>query len=242
MNDRIDAILCDWARLGILYNVIPAHRTPDIEALLIATAECMPHCARLLPASLAWLAQYERLVARHRLARMVGEVQDLDISAALGLLLEFTRQRTGCDHLNMVIAKCRPARMPKPLFDIDQASPALARLAEAEAVDLACHWGLWTQGPDLKTDIIRPVHWLMAHNPDLRYRAVFSGNLRASVLACLSEEPEAGKSESALARACGATRTALRKALDHLEFCGLVTRQSLGWRNAIKAELHTLVA
>ena len=54
---------------------------------------------------------------------------------------------------------------------------------------------------------------------------MFGGKLPASILATLEEDPLAGRSESCLARACRATRRAIRDALGHLELCQLVKRQ-----------------
>lgn len=242
MAEGIEVVLSQWARLGVLFNVAPARRTPDVEALLVVTARVLPGDARLLATVVTWLALYERLVARHRLARMARELEESDASAALGLLLDLARERTGTDHLNVAIGACRPCRRPRPLFLVDRTSAALARNVHREATRTARRWGLWTPAPDLKEDAIRPADWLMSHNADLRFRAIFWGNLRASVLACLIYEPRAGQSESSLARACGATRVAVREALDHLEFCGLVLRQSDGWRTGVKPRLDSLVA
>jgi hypothetical protein len=173
---------------------------------------------------------------------MAAGIQAPDMSATLGLLLDFARTHTRTAHFNAAIANCHATNDPKPLFDVDRTSPAMARLAKAEACALSRRWGLWTDEPDRKMDAIRPTQWVMGNNPDLRYRAIFNGNLRASILACLASDPSCGQSESALARACGSTRVALREALDHLELCGLVTRKSTGWRNVIEAGPNVLVA
>lgn len=66
-------------------------------------------------------------------------------------------------------------------------------------------------GPNLlKTDVLQPTAWVMRHNPELHYRALFSRNLKASILACLAVDPDTERNESALARACGVTRKAPR--------------------------------
>lgn len=79
MSEPADAVLSDWARLGILFNVPAGRRTPDLERLLIRTAEEMPHNARLLPAVLTWLTRNERLVARHRLAQTAKDVEPAEV-------------------------------------------------------------------------------------------------------------------------------------------------------------------
>jgi hypothetical protein len=67
---------------------------------------------------------------------------------------------------------------------------------------------------------------VMRDNPDLHYRAIFSGGLKASVIVSLIHSTEFGISESALAKSCGVNRKALLDALEHLEFCQLVCRES----------------
>ncbi|MEX1017280.1 MAG: hypothetical protein WD534_03010 [Phycisphaeraceae bacterium] len=242
MRDPLQKVFADWAKLGVLYGVTPTRRTPDVEALLLRTAEVLPTFARLLPTTVTWLAQYERLVCRHRLARLAGDITEAEVSAALGLVLDFARQHTQSDHLNIAIAVCRPADEGRPLFAIDQRSAAFKRLAEAQASTTARRWNLWTPAPTLKPDAIRPATWLMKRNPTLRYRAIFGGNLRVSILVTLLADPEAGRSESALARACGVTRKAVREALDHLAFCGLVSREADGARTRAVLEPSNLAA
>ena len=242
MRDARPKVLADWAKLGVLYGVSPARRTPDVEALLLRTAEVLPTFARLLPTTLTWLVQYERLVCRHRLARMAGDITEAEVSAALGLVLNFARQHTQSDHLKLVIAACRPADEGRPLFVVDQRSAAFQRLAKTQASTISQRWNLWTPEPALKPDTIRPAIWLMKRNPVLRYRAIFGGNLRASILATLLADPDAGRSESALARACGVTRKAVREALDHLAFCGLLSRKADGARTRAVLEPRHLAA
>ncbi len=230
MREELDRVIADWTQLGILYGAAPARRAPDVEDLLLRTAAALPRFARLLPTTVTWLVQYERLVCRHRLAHLAAALADAEAAAALGLLLDFARQHTQSSHLNLVVCACRRTHPPKPLFAIDRRSAALAKLAEAQASATARRWGLWTPQPALKGEALRPVSWVMRKNPSLRYRAIFQGNLRASILATLAADPQAGRSESDLARACGVTRKALREALDHLAFCGLVRREAEGAR------------
>jgi len=225
----------------VLFNVSPARKTPDIEDLLIRTSEAMSSNARLLPAVVTWLALHERLVCRHRLAQMASSVAATS-SATLGLMLDVVRSHTHSSHMNTVIAACRPVRQAAPLFEVDRRSRTTTKIAKAHASEMSNKWGLWSQDAELRSDVIRPIDWLMNNSPDLRYRAIFRGNLRASILASLSADPETGSSESALALACGVTRKALREALDHLELCRLVLREPNGSRTGIRANLAGLAA
>ena len=221
-----DRIIGQWARLGVAFNVRPDDNTPDIEPLLIETAIMLPTMPRLLPACTGWLTQYHRLVCRHRLAGLAAELTTADASATLGLLLDFTRHFSHTDHFNRVIKLCTPAKTPKPLFAVDRLSEPLTSLAQQHSSSTGRRWGLWCEDFALPKDVIRPLTWVMERNPSLKWRAVFGGNLRASIIAILSADRQAGQSESFLARRCYATRKAVREALDHLEFCQLVLRSS----------------
>jgi hypothetical protein len=64
----------------------------------------------------------------------------------------------------------------------------------------------------------------MRENPELIMRADFRGDLRASVLAALAHDADAGLSELDLARRCGGSRAQVRSALDNLELTGTACR------------------
>jgi hypothetical protein len=219
-----DRIIRQWVRLGIMFNVRPVDQTPDIERLLIDTASVLTSVPRLLPACVSWLVRYWRLVCRHRLAGLAIELRGTAASAALGLMLDFAKDCADTEHFNLAIKLCTPAQTPKPLFTVDRLSEPLASLARQNTSPIGLQWGLWCENIEPKEDAVRPLSWVMEHNPALKWRAVFGGNLRASILEILSADLQAGQSESRLARRCHATRKAVREALDHLEFCRLVLR------------------
>ena len=219
-----DKNINEWVRLGAFFNAEPAIDTPDIEKLLVQTAQCCPQIPRLLPVCITWLTQYYRLVCRHRLAKSAAGIAGTDTSASLGLILTMTKYYTGTDHFNLVIKNCTAAESPKPMFLSDRNNANLTKLAQSRSCDLGRRWGLWCESVQLKEDAIRPLNWLMDQNPLLKHRALFGGNLRASILETLRFCPDSGESESALARYCYATRKAVREALDHLEFCQLALR------------------
>lgn len=225
---RLDDVLSQWTRLGAMFDVPPAEETPDLESLLLETAGLVPQSARLLAMAASWLARYRRIVCRHRLAVMVQGRSDPMGSAILGYLLTTVKHHARTDHFNRAIKVCRPLAKPQPLFDTYRRNPAMVRLAKEQTDPLAEPWGLWTPPERLYNDAIRPPDWVMERNPSLQPRALFGGQLTASILVTLQADPAAGKSESALSRACQATRCALRDALDHLELCRLIHRQRTG--------------
>jgi hypothetical protein len=228
MTQKLDNLLARWVRVGAMYNVASARKSPDIEVLLVDTVRLLPEFARLLPMTVTWLSQYYRLVCRHRLVHKVNLVLDETQIAAMGMLLDMVRQVTSIDHFNLVIRQCQPLQQPRPLFHLDDQSPTLTDMVEQTTCDAGQTWGLWCQPVSLKPDAIRPLPWIMDKNPSYQRRAIFGGNLRASILVILATDPSVGQSESALARACCATRKAVREALDHLEFCRMVACQVTG--------------
>lgn len=234
MTQKLDTLLARWVRIGAMYNVASVRKSPDIEVLLVDTVRLLPGFARLLPMTVTWLSQYYRLVCRHRVVHMVNAMSDPTQAATMGMLLDMARQVHSIDHFNIIIRQCKPLQQPRPLFDIDRQSPTLIDLARKSTCDVARNWGLWCQPVSLKFDAIRPLPWIMDRNPCYQMRAIFGGNLRSSILVMLAADPNVGQSESALARACCATRKAVREALDHLEFCRLVACQVTGNFRRIK--------
>jgi hypothetical protein len=156
---------------------------------------------------------------------MANRIEIPKQSAALGFTLSLARKQSGSDHFNYAIKRCRPLAEPQALFEIDRQNEKLIELAKRYSCELGKQWGVWAQEERLYDDAIRPTDWIMQKNPSLKTRAVFGGKLQASILATLEVSPQAGRSESALARACLATRKAIRDALDHLELCQLVARK-----------------
>ena len=219
-----DLILAHWNRLGIMFNVRPAEETADIEKLLVETAAILGQNARLLPALVSWLCKYYRLVCRHRLAKLVSEVDNPETLAGLGFMLSCVKDEISTDHFNVVIKRCKKLETPLPLFYFDRKSKSMLELSRSNSCDLAEQWGLWCDEVELRDDIIRNAQPVMELNPTLKFRALFGGQLKASVLETIIYDPQSASSEVALARACGVTRKALREAVEHLEFCQLVSR------------------
>jgi biotin operon repressor len=218
-----------------MFGVEPTREQVDLERLLIDTIAIIPANPRLYVMAATWLVDYGVLVARHRLRYLANQLLGDEDHAVLGLLLETAVEHRLAQHLARVIADCRPARNAHPLFDVDNRSDALRQLAKSRASALSKRWNLWTEPITLKPEALRPMRWIIDTNPDLRLRAIFKGNLKASVMACLLDAPDAGESEAELARRCGVTRKAMSKALDDLQLCGLIDRQPAGRRTTIRA-------
>lgn len=206
-----------WARVGVLLNCEPAEESPDLERLILATARALPGHARLLPLVVTWLVRYGGFVARHRLRRLVVQELGRPERAALGLLLETAIEHGATAELRIVVGACEPASRPGPLFDVYRGESGLEAVAEQNASTISRRWGVWAPEVELKDEAVRPVRWLLEQNPAYGDRIVRKGDLRCSILEVLRHDAGGeAKSEAELARASGATRAAVSKALDAL--------------------------
>lgn len=233
-SDSLDNVIRHWTRAGVVFGATPSPRTPDLEWLLMETARHAHLNARLFTLAVTWLCRYELLVAPQRLFRHVVAELEEEFKPAFGVLLATLKHITHTRRFNDVIAACPPARLPGPLFDIYRGNKRLEAVARRQASPWSVQWNLWAPPVEPKFDALRPPSWLMRNNPAFRTRAAMKGDLRASVLAELADNPEAGASESRLARACGVTRPPLRQALDDLELMATVERVTEGKRRTIR--------
>lgn len=206
-----------WARLGVLLNAAPAAATPDLERLLLDSAREAPANVRLLTIAVSWLAAYGPLVARHRLRRLAVTELPIKFQPILGLVLDTAIAHGAPRELSIVTELCRVATPPRPLAAIQRDDASMAALAERTASPLARRWGVLAPEILPRPELLRPAPWILANNPGLRDRALRKGDLRCSILESLRIDAggRAG-SEAELARLCGATRAAVRKALTAL--------------------------
>ncbi|MEX2212701.1 MAG: hypothetical protein WD768_01150 [Phycisphaeraceae bacterium] len=211
-------LIARWVRAGIAFNIGPARHTPDLERLLLKTVRFCEQNSRLFIMVATWLTIYGTYVARHRLKRLALAELTADERAILGLLLESAIDAGATGELRTVLEACAPAAQPRPLFIIDR-NKVTQPLVKKEATAASRRWNLWIQPFELKRNALRTAAWVLATNPAWRDRALRRGDLRCSILESLRHDAPAGRvqSESQLARLCGATRTAVRRALDDLE-------------------------
>lgn len=241
MTSERDNLAASWARLGVLFNTAASKRTPDLEALLRATARRAPDEISVFEAAVSWLAQYGDYVAKHRLARLVAETLEPEHRPTMGLMLDLAREHgaRNAERFNTALAACEKPVSAFPLLRIQRENVTFSRLAEQSASALSRKWGRWLDPFEIRLKILRPESWIARHNPSLALRALVGGDLVASILA-EHEAAEAGKpgfaSEMELARRCGVTRMAIRHALDRLEMAGMATRRREG--RSTRIEIH----
>jgi hypothetical protein len=224
MNPRLDNLISQWTRIGAGFSVAQSPVPPDVERMLLETARQAPHMARLFIMAATWLHRYGDLVAKHRLKRLIRDELEPEHRAALGLLLDIAQRGTHPAKFASIIRELSPATKSGPFFDVERANAKLAERARRRASPISARWGLWCEEIEFKDDALRPATWLMRENPELIMRADFRGDLRASVLAALAHDADAGLSELDLARLCGGSRAQVRSALDNLELTGKACR------------------
>ncbi|HEV8290649.1 MAG TPA: hypothetical protein VGP94_01940 [Tepidisphaeraceae bacterium] len=238
----LDSVAARWSRLGAMLNVPAAARTPDIERLLLDTARVASANVRLFILAASWLAQYGDYVAKHRLARLIGEELEPQYRSTLGLMLEWAKHRGDSNRarFNLAIDACGSAIDHRPLLDVERRNPVLVSLAEKRASLISRKWGRWVADFEVKNDGLRPAAWIAEHNPALLERALTGGDLLASVLAECAADANAIDSEAELARRCGASRPAIRSAVRRLELAGRVHWLPKGRGHAIHLKQHAI--
>jgi len=229
MNNQLDQLISRWTSLGAGFNASPIDGTLDLERLVLDTARNAHRMARLFVMSATWLHTYGDLIAKHRLKRLIRDELEPEYQPVLGLLLDIAQQGTHPLEFESIIKTLKPANQPRALFASSRKSPKLRVLSKRKASGISLKWNLWCQPIEFKDDAIRPASWLMRRHPEFVTRADFRGDLRASILASLRFDSDAGYSELRLAKLAGGSRAQLRSALGNLEMTGRVmTRKADG--------------
>lgn len=222
----LDNTIARWSRVGVLFGSRPARTTADLERLLLDTARLAPGNARLFYLAVTWLSRYGNFIARHRLKRLIETELEAKHQPVIGALLALAVKHGASRELLVVADVCSPADAPRPLFDVQSRSPALARIAQGHACDEGLRWNVWLPDEAPKLDALRPARWIIDRNPDFLDRIVRKGDLRCSILLVLRHDTpgRSTDSEVALAEKCSANRIAVRNALDDLEREGYTLR------------------
>lgn len=230
MSETLGNLISKWSSLGVGFNTVPYEGSDvDLERLLLDTARHAPEMARLFIMAATWLHAYGDTIAKHRLKRLIESELESEVQPILGLLLDSAQQGTHPQEFKSVLKHLQPEASPKPLFESARQSEKLSEIARRRASTLSQKWGLWMQAAEFKDDAIRPASWIMTRNPALRTRADFRGDLRASIMASLRHDTDAGASESRLAGFAGGSRSQIRNAIENLRLTGrVVVRRAEG--------------
>lgn len=230
----LDNTIARWSRVGVLFGSRPARTSPDLERLLLDTARLAAGNARLFYLAVTWLSRYGNFIARRRLKRLVETELQTEHQPILGALVALAVKHGASRELLVAAEVCSSADTPRPLFDVQRRSPALARIAQRHACSEGLRWNLWLPDEAPKLDALRLARWIINRNPDYLDRIVRKGDLRCSILLALRHDTPDNSvdSEVALAEQCSANRIAVRNSLDDLEREGYPLRQpETGARN-----------
>ena len=223
MNDQLmKSVAARWVKLGVMLNVQADTDESDLERLLLDTARVSSANSRLFTLAVTWLAEYGKYVDCRRLTRLIECELEKEIQPTLGLLLDLAAKHgkgaKKC-RFKSAIKACESANDPHPLFDVERRNSVFIQLARQRASEISRKWGRWSAEIELKTDALRPLKWVVSHNPSLANRALMSG-LKSQIIAeC---QKAGGKVNSAweLAMKCGVSRPAARNAIEDLELAG----------------------
>ena len=234
-----DSVYAAWARLGFVFRAQAARETPDIERLLLDTARLASSHSRIFYGAITWLSEWWAAVARLRLRQLIAEELEPEFHPVIGLLLE-EACRLSRNHRDLLeaVRACKPAATPGPLFAVDKATPALAKIAKTEASPASLKWGCWAPAAEYKGEAMASVAGVLNDNPSLIESTVRRGDLRASILVSLRHQSQ--PSESSLARHLHVNRIAVRSSLDALETEGIFLRHREKGRKswAIRAQVR----
>ena len=236
-TEYLNNLIEQWTALGASFGSRPWLGMIDIERLLLDTARHSPFQSRLFIMAATWLHAYGDLVAKHRLKRLICEELEDEHRPTIGLLLDIAQQGTHPLEFQSIIRHLEPNDCPHPLYNISRKNDRLALRAEKRASRISKRWGLWCEPFDLKHDALRPASWMIRSHPELRTRADFRGDLRASILAALRCDPGAGHSELRLARLAGGSRAQVRNALNNLQMTNRVRCEPAAGANRIEISL-----
>ena len=221
MNERT---IQQWVRAGVLFGASPARQSPDLERLLLDTARVCPTDPRLFVLAVSWLVEYGSYIARHRLKELIRNELDAESRSVLGVLLDTAIDAGAVGQLRIALDECRPGESEEPLFAADRKDDVVREAVRESATSTSRRWKRLVQPFEPKRESLRPAKWILEHNPEYRDRALRKGDLRCSILETLNRDIQTANSESELARLCGASRTAVRHALDELEREGVDLR------------------
>lgn len=185
-----------WARLGVAFaERFSGRGAVDLEHLVMETCVEGRRDPRLLFGMVGWLVKHHDLVNASRLIRMVKEAK---ATAVLGAICDSVLDHAPRSSLYYVRKHCRRLKSPEFLFDEIASSRALQKLNIEENLSVWKRWGLISRELDVMEDAIAEKSFVLRHNRNLAFRALFGTGVRAEILSYLVEHGEANARQIAL--------------------------------------------
>ncbi|MFG0247554.1 MAG: hypothetical protein ACF8OB_01600 [Phycisphaeraceae bacterium JB051] len=171
---RLDIVISQWARIGLFIGEEIASTTPHLEQLIIDTARAIPNNARLFYAIMSWLSQYGVLVNVGQLQKLLEDDLASEHHPALAALIALSVKHGAPSKLMRISDRCEAADNTRPLFISHQHSVTLKDLAKQQACSECLKWNIWVTDQNPLGDILRPLPWILKHNPEFKSRLAVS--------------------------------------------------------------------
>jgi len=185
-----------WARLGVAFAERCSSRGAiDLERLIVETCVEGRRDPRLLFGMHGWLLKHHDLVNASRLIRMA---KDSTATAVLGAICDSVLEHAPRSSLRYVRGHCKPLRQPEYVFEEVVRSRALQKINEEENLPVWKRWGLISREMGAMEGAIAEKGFVLSHNRNLAFRALFGTGVRAEILNYLVEQGEANARQISL--------------------------------------------
>lgn len=178
----MEEIKSKWSRLGFRFFEKPSKAPVDPEQLILETSVSGRVDPVLFSALLTWIIHFSDLINTARLSRLLKKAD----SSVMGLILDIALQNHSHRKLIQVLGKCAPKNNPEILFSVMN-NMQTTRDSEIEnAINVGKKWGLFVSDIPIKQDALHNKAWVLKHNPNLYFRALFGPNIKAEIFYQLS--------------------------------------------------------
>jgi hypothetical protein len=231
-NTEVDRLYAAWRRLGVNFSVKPCTAIVEVEPLVLATAAVAGADERLTICAISWLACYHSFVDGRRLSELTRDTAPT-VRSYLGMMfslaIEAPEGAGRAPQYDAALARCKPLRRPRALYDNVEALPEFREWARMHSLPLYRRWGLWHDDVTLKTVSVHPLARIL-RVPELRARALCGPSIESAFMAHTMDRITNARS---LSRDIGVSYAAAHAAVERLVGRGLLLRH----RNGVRQEL-----
>lgn len=168
-DEEIQVIYEKWCALGWRVYVNPFKGNIDLEELIVETTHACRQDGRLLKWLLTWFRDFDDLVCKKKLIRLLKHAD----TAVLGAVLDIAMKNGAGQDLKTITNRCKPKR-PAELLDKDpDMMDAMAEDLKKAGKKEYRKWGLYCTMIEFYDDAKRQRSWILEHNPRLATRALF---------------------------------------------------------------------
>lgn len=181
-QDALNLIDQKWVRLGWNVTQAPFKGEIDIEELIVQTTLAVRlGDGRLLKWFLTWMKDYNDLVNKKRLLRLLKNAD----TAVLGAVLDIAMKQGADWNFHTITAKCKPFKTPQVLFTTMADVFTFIEQEKNNGLEEYRKWGLFCTLHEFYEDAKKTRIWVLQNNPQLALRALLGPNIRAEIIYCL---------------------------------------------------------